>query len=176
MIQYFLCRNPLSVSPIGIEEYIFSSQKPRFFAGLLELDPDTPIADMDYEGCNTFFKYTTANGVARCFVLIASQNIDRTTDQKLTLLLKDAAKYYVCCLNEQDIKQHGKQGAWRVGEAYNNYMPDVWLAQNEKHGNFLVGYIDGIRTLSSFEDVKEYMHRVLGYDERVVKGGMVNTF
>jgi hypothetical protein len=97
----------LGISPIGIEEYIFCSHKPRFFAGLLELYPDKPIPDMDYEGCNAFFKYTTPKGVTRCFVLIVSQNIDKTSDQKLALLLKDAAKYYVYCLNDKDVvKSH----------------------------------------------------------------------
>jgi hypothetical protein len=176
MTHYFLCRNPLGVSPIGVEDYIFSSKKPRFFAGILELDPESAIPDMDYEGSNLLFSYTTATEVKKYFMLIVTQNIDRLGDQKLKLELREAAKYYVHCLIHEDRKQHGKVGGWYIMEQYNPYLPMVQLLQNKKHGNFLLGYHDGVKTLSSFEEVKKYMREVLEYDERIVKGGTLNTY
>jgi hypothetical protein len=176
MTHYFLCHNPMGIKPEGFVDYIYNSHRPRFFAGLLELDPDKPVPDMDYEGCNVLFSYTTATGVKKHFILIASQNIDKASEKKLTLQLHDAAKFYVYCLSAEDVKQHNKQGGWFILEPYSALLPDVQLLQNKKHGNFLLSYSDGIKTLGSFEEVKTYMHEVLEYDEKIVKGGMLNSY
>jgi hypothetical protein len=77
--------------------FVYTPDKPRFFASLFKLDPAEPMQEMDYYGCNVLFKHMDGDEQLHYYLLAAVQNIDNANDQKLTAAVKEGAELYAIC-------------------------------------------------------------------------------
>ncbi|HLX91702.1 MAG TPA: hypothetical protein VKR32_08465 [Puia sp.] len=59
--------------------FVFTPDKPRFFASLFKLDATEPMPEMDYSGCSILFKHLDGEGKQHYYLLATVQNIDKAT-------------------------------------------------------------------------------------------------
>ncbi len=176
MNAFYLCHDPIGIMPEGMIAFVFTPDKPRFFATLIQLDTQKSVQDMDYAGCNVLFRYYTVSKEMQFYMLLLTSggNIDKAQHAKLNGALHEAANWYCTCLAHKEKKELGANGGWDVLKPYNDVLTDVQLLQFKATNDFLLSYHDGIIRVGSLEEAQDYMKEVLGYPASVLKEGMLN--
>ena len=131
-------------------------------AALFSIDADKH-AEINYDGLNFLFRYVRGEGYEQMYLLMLTDNIDRTTTTKLSQTLQQAAAWYVTCVSEEDKKIYGKKSLWTLLEDYNTLMPGVKLLHIKKPNAFLLCYPAGVRTFASREAVNTFLNKSLNY-------------
>ncbi len=175
MKAFYLCHDPIGIMPEDMIAFVFTPDKPRFFAALKRLDATKPIPEMDYSGCNILFRYYTVEKEMQFYLLIVSGggNIDRTSPSKLTAALKEGMDWYCTCLAHKEKKEIGKNGGWDMLLPYNALAPEVQLLQFKATNTFLLSYHDGIKSVGSLEEAQAYLTS-LRYPAAAIGQGMLN--
>jgi hypothetical protein len=176
MKAFYLCHDPIGIMPEGMVGFVYTPDKPRFFASLLTLDHSRSMPEMDYAGCNTMFRYENTLGEMQYYILITVQNIDKASPAALTAALEQCAEWYSICLTHMEAKATGKAGGWNLLAPYNERLKDVQLLQFNASGTYLLGYHDGVKDFADMAQVRGYMRSILKYPEEGVKTGMLNKF
>ena len=174
MKPFYLCDDPLGIRPEGMVGFVYTPDRPRFFATLLKLDPGRPMPAMNYAGCNVMFRFEPGDGTREFYLLGTVQNIDKVSDNKLTDALKECAQWYATCINQESYKRTGRNGGWTLLSEYNEQIKNVQLLCFEQSDTYLLGYTDGIKDFKSLNAVRAYMREELGYPAALVAQGMLN--
>jgi hypothetical protein len=173
MKAFYLCDDPLGIKPDGMIGYVYTPDRPRFFATLLKLDPSQPMPSMNYAGCNVMFRFEPGDGTKEFYLLGTVQNIDKASVDTLTDALSECAEWYATCLNQESHERTGKNGGWVLLSDYNEHI-NAQLLCFERSGTYLLGYANGIKDFKSLEDVRAYMRDQLGYATLLVADGRLN--
>ena len=172
--SFFLCTNPIGILPKGCVSYVYHSAKPRFFAGMLKIDPASSLQEIDYTGYNVLFRYVAGDGVEQVYLLLVAQNIDRATT-KLALALQAAAEWYVACLSKTDVKTYGKNSQWSFFSDFNLLTPGVQVVHLKIVDKYLLSYEDGVKTFNDMKTMEAFMSQSLGHTNIQLEVGNHNV-
>jgi hypothetical protein len=174
MKAFYLCDDPIGIKPEGMVAFVYTPDKPRFFASLIKLDPAEPMPEMDYSSCSILFKHMDGDDKLHYYILATVQNIDKAANSQLTAALKEGAEWYAICLLNIEYKATGKRGGWRLLTEYNEQLKDVQLLQFKATDTYLLSYHNGVRNFPDLSSARVYMRDTLGYPPDAVKVGMLN--
>lgn len=175
MPQFFLCHNPIAKNPPAWLDYVYHAEKPKFFAGLMEIDPNKPFVPLDHGGRNQLFLYTRGDGHMRLFLLLVFQNLDRATS-KLDTTLKQAAGWYISSLNVTDEKQFGKRGSYTFLEDFNVLTPGLCILELPWITKLIVSYEAGIKSFDDAIAMDQFLSKTLGYNNLQLETGNQNVY
>jgi hypothetical protein len=175
MKNFLLCLNPLAIMPAGTLGYIYHAERPRFFAGILEIDYTRYLPVMHFSGANILFRYFQGDGKERILLIVVMTSFDKTGDQLGTL--HNAAAWYTACLNKEDEKKYGAASTWSPLVDYHKKTPGLQVLQISQHNQFFVSYklrtFSGIKLCHSIKEVDDFLY-TLGYTADKVGGGSLN--
>lgn len=159
--------------PEGRVGFVYHAEKPKFFAGILEIDYNKPIPVMHYSGANILFRYFRADGAERIFLIVVMDSFDKASNQ-LKVTLHNAASWYTACLNKEDSQKYGADSSWSPLIDYNVKTPGLQVLHIVKQNQYLVSYKQGIKSSHSTEAMDDFLDE-LGHTADKVGGGSLNT-
>jgi hypothetical protein len=175
MKNFLLYLNPVGCLPKGSMGYVYHAEKPRFLAGILEIDYTNYLPVMQYSGDNILFRHFPDDGRERIFLILVIDCIEKTGNLPATL--HKAAEWYATCLCKEDEKIYGAPGSWSPLVDYNKKTPGLQVLKIVKHNQFFVSYkrptFSGIKLCHSEKEMDKFFDE-LGYTADKVGGGSLN--
>lgn len=172
-MNFYLCQNPLAKKTTGWVNFIYHSEKPRFFAGLQEIDLSAGFKLVNIAGPHQLFIYNRGDGHTQLFLFVVFQNLDRST--KLNAEIKKAAAWYVTILNKEDEIKYGHRSSYTFLQDFNAITPGLQIIQHNRMGTFLVSYDGGVKGFDSQPAMDQFLSKTMGYTDLQLEKGNINV-
>lgn len=169
MKHFYLSNNPRQELPDGVLTFIYSAEKPRFFASLSRLDSSLPLKELCFMGISLMF-YFRAPGDDRPFayLLRVSDNIDKAGYDELAEVLGEVAQWY-CYGQAEAAGLDTAEIGWLV--PFSSHLKGVQLLEDKSSGQCLLNFAVGCQGFSDTDSALQFLEKDLKIDRDLIYTG-----
>lgn len=174
MARFFFCQSPFAIMPKGAVGFIYSFEKPRFFAIVTAFNDDHSFEDHNAAGYGIIFQYHRGDGHSQFYIIQVMQNIDKAS-VKMPQALFEAASWYCSYLNHEDHKRYGKKSTWSYMQDFTLVTKGLQILRMPRQKKFIISYPNGIKTVNNDQELDTFLVHALKYPPFIVDEGVINS-